>query len=314
MLPQDQTPQNPQPNQQPQPYQPSPLSQPNTSFTPSAPNNVSGQSFPQNQPAPSSYGPPRPTQQPAPVPNPGSFAQQYIPQQPNLPAPQTGAADVTGQQPQNYNAPSYPQQPISNSYQSYQDQQPSYGQPKKSGKRMLLAGALFAGLLLIAGGAIFAYASMRTTPDSVFEDAVENSLSTRQVAQTLEADEGNIELLYDVSNAKDPRVHARTQASFMNLTFDFEQYATLKDGYVKYSDYAGILEPGKPIVNFKDKWMQERKDGASASGGSLFPSAHLHLFGDWIFGNFSAKDKNDLKDFIVKEKVHTYDPTKVEKK
>lgn len=194
-----------------------------------------------------------------------------------------------------------------------------YGTPRKPRKVLLFAISAIAGLLLLAGGAAYAFSQMRTTPDSVFADAVESSLSTKQLKQTFQEEESTMDILYDVERPDDPRVYTSSRIKLFDLDVTSQQYASLQDSYVKFENVEGIPAASSASwIQYKNKWMQERKDGKPvvqfSTTSVLFPDAYLYLFGDWIFGNFNGNEKKEIKDLILTQKVYEYDSNKVEKR
>lgn len=277
-----------------------PFSQPGPTPPPAQP-----QVFPQQQVQPQQFI------------RPSAASTQYPANPPSIPGnPQIGPVQTQPQQ--NYTG-GYTQPTMPAPLGDYQNTYQQPYQPPKSGKKIFAVVSTVLLLILMTGGAIFALMSTRATPDSVFAAAVETSLSTSQVKQTMTTESGDMTILYDVSKAKDPRVSSETKADVFGIKVQMKQYSTLKDSFVSYGEFGKLFTPGSPAAPFKDKWMQPRADGKTVgedAGGlnSLLLDSYYTLFGDWIFGNFSAADKAELKKIILEEKVYTYDASKVQKK
>lgn len=93
--------------------------------------------------------------------------------------------------------------------------------PKKKGSKILVALAVLLSVTALLGGAGYAYMNSRPTPEKVFAAAVDDSLSTTHVKQSLEMKSaGTINLMYDFSRQADPRVYTASKATIFGLDFD----------------------------------------------------------------------------------------------
>lgn len=180
-----------------------------------------------------------------------------------------------------------------------------------------------AGLVILAGAAL-AIIIMQSAagPDSVFRKALNNSFSTNSLTQKeTETESGimsDITIKYDLHDLSNMIVSSSNHLSLGSASDNIDSYGNSRSSYVKETladSELAALGPGKQV---NGKWIQVRKDGKTpanaASSGLPIIDAREMFFGNLIFGNFSSKDRQTLVDYLLNNKVYSYDSSKVASK
>ncbi|MGH7195913.1 MAG: hypothetical protein ACREGA_04000 [Candidatus Saccharimonadales bacterium] len=285
------------------------------------PNEQNSNNEPPALPAPVSSGATPPDNGSNPAETPQTFASQQAAfaqsSQPQQPVPQ---GPVPGAQPsiaQNPPPDQSPPRPID-----------TFGQPDlyklqhlpKHGKSPLLALLIVVVLVIVIGGGAFAlFHSKQPAPNEVFQDAVASALSTSQLAQqtvvtgTSNATEST---RYDLADMKNPKVSTDTSVTpSKTYGLQYKGYATLSDSYL-ILESAGVKgQSSGQSASQPKKWLQVRRGNSLSSvikGGSI-PDPAVELFGDFIFGNFPAKQRSQLVAYTINNNIYQYDADKVAK-
>jgi hypothetical protein len=183
---------------------------------------------------------------------------------------------------------------------------------RPSNKRFGVAMALL--LLVLIGGAAFAYIMLAKppTPNQVFRSAIVNALSTSNLTQTANEGTDSVIIKYNLANVKDPSVYTTDTITFNGkLVGEIDGYGTLKNTYAKISHVSGAP------TSLENEWIQLRNNDVLPADANpldtLYPDydpSYVSL-GDYIFGNFSATDRNILTSYILN--AYKYDASKVTK-
>lgn len=185
------------------------------------------------------------------------------------------------------------------------------GSPRR--KRLLLPVAIVVLIVLAAGGAWWWYAQAHT-PSKVFTAALSKLLQTKTVMQTTSDSDTTGAVAFDLTDVKDPKVSMNIAIKADNLTLKVSGYGTLDNNYIKYVSFGNDQADAvyKSIVN---KWIQIRADGKLAEGANLnvapLSDPRYLAFGDIFVGNFSTKDREDILNYIIANKVYAYDANHV---
>jgi hypothetical protein len=153
-------------------------------------------------------------------------------------------------------------------------------------------------------------------PNAVFRDMLTNSYATTSVEQAMTSSKTRSTAIVDLDmhNIKKPVVHVDTQISDVSLLnlVNLSAYSTLQNSYVQFHSLGFGANTAADLSSLQEKWVQTRAKGVSAPGkflggfDTLFTPQSL-LFGDFLFGNFSDKDRRLLVDFALKNNVYQYD-------
>jgi len=181
----------------------------------------------------------------------------------------------------------------------------------KSGENIRKAVLLVVAVLVLATAG-FGWWSDRhdNTPDKVFADAIGKLLSTKSITQSVSSNTASLSVKFDMRNVKDPRVSMTIAEQDGATVAKVSGYGSLQNEYLKYTTFGDAALDGslKSLVN---KWVQIRTNGtvaadANADAKALTDPRYL-MFGDFLMGNFSAADRQDLLQFIKSNHVYNYD-------
>jgi hypothetical protein len=193
----------------------------------------------------------------------------------------------------------------------------NYVAPKRSKAGLFLIIVII--LALLAGGAAYAYTRFgKPTPDAVFKAALDNALATPHQQLSMQAPDVTAAIQYDLSKSSDPRVTSDIKVALLGDKLETVSYLSKPNTYISYKDVGS--DANKQLGSVLNKWVQLKKDGKAEPGADSSSTAIVgaaqdlasSLSGaDWPLGNFAAKDRQTLTDYVLSNQVYSYDAAKV---
>jgi|GEM_PF-2899567 len=183
----------------------------------------------------------------------------------------------------------------------------------KRRRRWILPLLIFVALTLIVSGAALLVQKYRNDPTPLFNQALAESLTTKQVMAMRSGDADTTVTTFDIAQPKDPRLGTLTTKILGADTY-VKGYGTLENTYVSFAS-----DPTKKTntpTNLLDQWISVRDDGnlpTGAAGAPLFSLSdpRSQLLQPWAFGNFDKKTRNDLLSQIKKSKLYEFNSKNV---
>ncbi|HET8709637.1 MAG TPA: hypothetical protein VFL85_05170, partial [Candidatus Saccharimonadales bacterium] len=120
----------------------------------------------------------------------------------------------------------------------------------------------------------------------------------------------------NLQNIKDARISANAKLKTSDLGLDFDGYGTFKKSYFKINKADGEPPLDKSLLG---KWVVVDTSGGDASlADSLSIMQDVYdpnyaMLGDYIFGNFTPTQREELEKYVLGSKLYSYDPAKVTK-
>jgi hypothetical protein len=183
-------------------------------------------------------------------------------------------------------------------------------------KRIVLP-ALVAVALFAVGSGVFAwvhYENSLNTPQKIFSDALQASLSTNQIASQTVLGSVHDSVSYDFSNPINPVVSTQQTASMDGATFRLAGYGSASNTYVSYTKFPALVSSNITSLA-TNGWVQLRNNGRLPSGvTSMLADAsdpRYQTIGLLTFGNFSALTKEQLIKYLLSENIYKYNLSRV---
>lgn len=190
--------------------------------------------------------------------------------------------------------------------------------PKKNLHRFLKP-ALAAAMMVILAGGIFSYAKVlaaRNNPDTVMRDALSNSLSLTTVQSTTKFAGANITTQHDFTDTKNPVVNTASSVTSPKGKLTINGYGNLKNTFVNYASLPKTVTP-KIAKQMSNTWVQLRIDGTLPKNTPDYAikvsDPRYQAFGPIIMANFKGQTKEQLLDYMIKNKVYGYESEKTKK-
>lgn len=205
--------------------------------------------------------------------------------------------------------------------------------PASGGRKLpLILCLLFVLIALIGGITIFTLHKADNSTSHIFQTAIINALTTKQVEIRTNLNSGvagtiSTDAKIDASTPANPKVYYQFNATVLG-NLKAESYADAANLFIKYSQLASDPIPAENAA--LNQWAQLRSNGSfvpgyasiiqasssssgnpSLSSSNAIPDPREQLFGPLIHGNFSAKDRAALLTFIKTNKVYSYNPKQV---
>ncbi len=247
------------------------------------------------------------TPEPAPVmqmPQPASFAPPDLPQQ--QPAPVAEQPPTVARPPE----PVSQQQPMSRL---------DFTPPPQKNKRRWMYPAMAAAVVIVMSLGIFSYAKVmaaKNNPDTVMRDALSNSLSLTTLEGTTKSQDTNIITKYDFTNSKNPIVSTESSLTSPKGKATINGYGNIKDTYINYANLPKSV-PANISKQMSSSWIQVRQNGELPKDVPDYvvkaSDPRYQVFGPIVMSNLEGKTKDQLLDFMIKNKVYGYDAAKVKK-
>ncbi|MFO0781594.1 MAG: hypothetical protein U0524_01720 [Candidatus Saccharimonadales bacterium] len=191
--------------------------------------------------------------------------------------------------------------------------------PKQKNFRRWIKPALAVGVVAILGIGIFSYTKVlaaRNNPDTVMRDAIANSLSITTVQGTTKYPGTTITTQFDFTDARNPVINAANSVTSPKGQSMINGYGNLKNTYINYASLPKSVAP-KIAKQMSTTWIQVREDGELPKTVPEYvfkaTDPRYQAFGPIIMGNFEGKTKEQLVDFILKNKVYGYEAEKTKK-
>lgn len=223
-------------------------------------------------------------------------------QLPHVPAPQPASAAPP-------NDPA-PPQPV--------DFTPPPAHKKKNIQRFLKP-AIAVLIVMVIGVGIFGYAKVmaaRNNPDTVMRDAISNSLSLTTVQATTKSGQTTVTTKYDFTDSKNPVVSTANSIATQNGQAMLNGYGDLKNTYINYESLPKVVS-AKLSKQMNNTWVYVRQNGEMPKNvpALIFKASdpRYQAFGPILMGNFEGTTKQQLVDFVLKNKVYGYEAEKVKK-
>ncbi len=186
--------------------------------------------------------------------------------------------------------------------------------PRRRNKRKGLGLVVISLVTLVAGGIVaIIMQGGGTNPDTLFQTALANALSTNSYSKKSTFNQDDIQLKQDVTDVRAPRQSGTID--LVSLGPKLEGYSSIKNSYVRYTQFASSADPATGAL--LNKWEQVREagklpDSYTAGPGveSLF-EARTSVMGDYIMGNFAESDRQTLISLVLAKGVYSYDASAV---
>lgn len=272
----------------------------------------------QAEPAPSTPAQaPEPIIAPEPVMTPESTPVMQMPQPESLAPPEQSQAVPQPSPPAEQAAPV---QPVERPSQPQPlGQKMDFTPPPRKNRRRWMYPALAVVVTLVLGAGIFSYAkalAARNNPDTVMRDAISNTLSLKTLQSTTKYADTNITTKYDFTDAKNPVISAASSVTTPKGQAMINGYGDLKNTYFNYESLPkGVA--ANIAKQMSNTWVQVRQNGEMPKNvpDIVFKASdpRFQAFGPIIMGNFDGQTKEQLLDFMLKNKVYGYEVDKVKK-
>ena len=254
-------------------------------------------------PLPSLQSPPASLASPAPTSTPPEAAAEALNPTATVPAPAptlpTAPSAPAPQQPKTFIPPPPPRQP-------------------KRWRRFLFISTA-ALLVLGVGGAIAVWLhvqSVRSNPLTVFNDALNSSLSTTQLQANTTAPTGNRQIDYDFTQTKNPLISSQSTVSLYGTAFQIAGYGSAQNTYVSYASFPPFITKNISSVA-QAAWVQLRSKGVDPPtvSGTLnnLADPRYENFGPLVFGNFPIATRTRMVNFLLAQHMYVYQIAKVSK-
>lgn len=167
-------------------------------------------------------------------------------------------------------------------------------------------------VLIVAAGLVLWRSGQQAPSDSVLRQALEQSLSTKQLHASFSGSE-QIAVEYDFTNASDPTISTAATIQLSGDPVKVSGYGNTKNTYISYSLLPSSVPPalsGKLTGN----WVQLRANGVASPGVpaqlSRASDPRFRAFGPLLFGNLSPAARKQLVDYVLAHAVYDYSGTK----
>jgi len=167
--------------------------------------------------------------------------------------------------------------------------------------------------VLVVAIAVLLVQAYRNNPATIFNQALSNSLTTKQVQEAVSSDAFNATLVLDTSNPKDPRLSTLTTKSLGANTY-VKGYGSLQNTYISYA--SDPTSSTTTPTNLLDQWIQVRSGGSLSAGATLNPlfaasDPRYQVVSSWVFSGFSGKDRSSLLKLAKSSKLYQIDTKKI---
>jgi hypothetical protein len=173
-------------------------------------------------------------------------------------------------------------------------------------------------LAVMIGGVVYwlHWRSNRNNPDTVFQDALQSSLSTTQLQANTTAPTGTMQVDYDFTNLKDPLVSSQAAIQIYGAPFQIEGYGSAQNTYASYAKLP-VNIPASITNVAQNSWIQLRSKGMEPPTVSAvlanLADPRYQAFGPLVFGNFPASERTRLVNFLLAQHIYAYRPARVSK-
>jgi hypothetical protein len=158
-------------------------------------------------------------------------------------------------------------------------------------------------------------------PTALFTDAINDSLAAKSLeakpSDTGDGTTGTVD--YYLKDLQHPVVATNLTVGGGKNAIALSSYASPQNAFVKLSKFStGTPSSDKAITPLLNKWVQLRKNGIDYKDSSTLEfglniTPEKLVLGNWVFGNFSGKDRAALSEWAVANHLYTYDAAKVTK-
>lgn len=233
-------------------------------------------------------------------------------------------------QPQQPVPPQPPQQPVPVPLNPAPPPSPEPAQPaqftpppakKKSRRRLVIL--ILLGLLLVAGiivGVLYylRLQAEKNDPDRVFKEALAYSLSTTKLqADTTTAAGTTSQTKYDFTKRNDPTISNEASLKLAGSSFNIAAYGSTKNTYISYEKLPSVVKPDL-VKTVQGSWVQLRDKGRLPTGVNStlanLADPRYQAFGIIMLGNYSEQARTQLVNFMLANRVYTYNKTAVQQK
>jgi hypothetical protein len=233
---------------------------------------------------------------------------------PATPAPASVASPIPQQTASRQ--PPAPQTPAPTDSQPKQFAPPPK-KPRRGRKLLLICGSVLVVAGVLGGGYAYAHhQSVRNRPDTVFKDALLNSLQTPRLQIQTTANTAKTDIEYDLSSAKNPITSSEVTYQQNGKEFSLNGYGNKDSTYFSYTKLpAGVdAKLSSSVIN---GWIQMRSGGKLPVGSDTTLTQLIDprslITGPVLFANLDQKTRQQIVDFELSQKAYPYDITKVEK-
>lgn len=159
--------------------------------------------------------------------------------------------------------------------------------------------------------------AIRNKPDTVMKNAINNSLSLSSVDMTTKTQNSTIQTSFDFdpSDGK-PTINTKMLAQTPKTRVGISGYGDLKNTYVSYDELPKSINDAV-LARAEKSWVQVRDKGDLPKNipDIMFRASdpRYQLIGPVIIGSYKGQTRDQLRDFILKNKVYNYDKSSVTK-
>jgi hypothetical protein len=178
--------------------------------------------------------------------------------------------------------------------------------PKK--KFFIAAGVLIL-LALLAGGvyAFLTWQAKQRDPVTLLRDGINNSLLVRQVEIGEETPDSSLTSAFDFSTAANPLMSTQGTRKIAGATYGLAGYGSKMNSYSSYTSFPDGVTT-QSAATAKNAWVQLKAQGQTppAADPALVTTADpmYQLIGPVIVGNYPAKARKQLADYLVSQKIY----------
>lgn len=179
--------------------------------------------------------------------------------------------------------------------------------------------------LAAAVGGWLHWQAQRNDPDKIFQEALNLSLSIKQVhtqttseniAQTTSGTTSS-QVDYDFSSPADPTVSSDNTVKIGGANFGVAGYGSAKNSFISYTKLPDFIAQDTATA-VGGSWVRMREDGRLPTGTSSvlanLADPRYRDFGVIILGKYTPQTRQELVNFMLANRVYTYNKQQVHKR
>jgi hypothetical protein len=183
-------------------------------------------------------------------------------------------------------------------------------------KKIIRMGSLVLIILIIV--CAYLLLTKSNSPITVFNKALSNALSTKSFEQITSVNGSREDIKFNTSNVLEPVLSSNVTIDFL-VAINQSGYGTLQNTFIKYnslksSSGLGISSADLQNISYLKKWIIVKTNGINPSGSEsveAYIDPDFDFFGQYIFGNFSNSQRQQLLNYIKSNNIYQFNPKNV---